>query len=153
LGIQESSSVQDKSAPFLAISDQSRDFKDGIGDKHQKRVACTMPWTTIYINADGMVQTCCYSSQSLGDLKTQEFSEIWNGKKFQQLRNQIIKQEYPVDCQRCIANRRNRESILPLSFTREQILTKERLFSSWKGRTWEIIYRVLGRAFPFLKLR
>lgn len=117
---------------------------------HRRGIACTLPWTNIYVNADGLVQTCCMSSRVFGDLKVQEFSEIWNGKEFQHYRDQIINQEYPVECRNCIDNGRNRETIPSLTFFREQTLTKEQLrtltkeqlLSSWKGRTREIINRL-----------
>lgn len=129
--------TQEESLLHEENSDQLRKHKTDVETTSRKAIACTMPWTSVFVNVDGLVQTCCYSSRVFGDLNVQEFSEIWNGKEFQSYRNQIINHDYPVECQNCLANGRNRETIPQL--------TKQQLWSSWKWSTREIISRLYGK--------
>jgi MoaA/NifB/PqqE/SkfB family radical SAM enzyme len=86
---------------------------------------CTSPWTTVYITANGLVQTCCFSSRIFGDLRDQDLAEIWNGEKFRSYRKQIIQGICPDECKICFKNDRNsREvNILPLLHVKRYILT------------------------------
>jgi radical SAM protein with 4Fe4S-binding SPASM domain len=56
---------------------------------------CIVPWYTATIGATGKVYACCefsaYSSMNLGDLHQQSFSDIWDGKRFNDLRKQLRK--------------------------------------------------------------
>lgn len=90
-------------------------------------VTCTSPWTSIYVNTNGLVQTCCFSSRVFGDLKTQELAEIWNGAQFRAYRQQFIQGNYPSECKVCLENSRNKTTILNLS-TRQ-------LWRSWDAAT------------------
>lgn len=74
-------------------------------------VRCTQPWTTMYINAEGAVHTCCMSSQVFGNLKDQEISEIWNGKTYRFYREKFLQGLYPPECEACVQNNRIRDII------------------------------------------
>ena len=62
---------------------------------------CEYPFTGyITLNYEGMVAPCCRLTNvvHMGDLKTQSFSEIWNGDFFKKLRSMMIEGEYPSYC-------------------------------------------------------
>jgi MoaA/NifB/PqqE/SkfB family radical SAM enzyme len=54
----------------------------------------------ITLNYEGCVAPCCRLTNvvHMGDLKEEDFEAIWNGKAFEELRQLIIKGEYPSYC-------------------------------------------------------
>ena len=55
------------------------------------------------VNADGRVQPCCAAGNNLflGNVKDQSVDAIWNGEKFQELRQSLYEQRPPKVCQTC----------------------------------------------------
>jgi radical SAM protein with 4Fe4S-binding SPASM domain len=55
------------------------------------------------VEPDGSVFPCCRAPQELnmGNLKEQPFDEIWNGKKYQQLRKEMFTGKYRRCCRGC----------------------------------------------------
>jgi len=49
---------------------------------------CGYPWIQTIIRANGDVCSCCQGRHVMGNLYNNSFDEIWNGKKYQTLRNQ-----------------------------------------------------------------
>jgi MoaA/NifB/PqqE/SkfB family radical SAM enzyme len=47
---------------------------------------CYYPWTQALIRSDGTVASCCQGLLELGNLKSEDFVRVWNGKKYQFLR-------------------------------------------------------------------
>ncbi len=62
---------------------------------------CHEPWTTAIIDMEGLVHPCCMSYVTLGDLKKQSFSEIWNGELYKSLRSTINTKHMPQYCREC----------------------------------------------------
>ncbi|MDD5286879.1 MAG: radical SAM protein [Desulfuromonadaceae bacterium] len=65
--------------------------------RRKKTPKCKNPWTDIVINYRGQVVTCCYDLQYkniLGDVTKTSVAEVWNNKKFQELRRLISKKQY-----------------------------------------------------------
>ena len=62
---------------------------------NKKEGVCTAPFSQVYIYPDGRVFLCpdCYMhpNAQIGNLNDNTFDEIWNGKKAQNIRNQILK--------------------------------------------------------------
>lgn len=55
---------------------------------------CEYPFTQFNITADGRVSKCCadfYFSDSMGDLNKESILDIWNGKKFNNIRRLLLK--------------------------------------------------------------
>ncbi len=52
---------------------------------------CIAPWLQATVNADGSVIPCCggYLAETMGNVFGEKFSEIWNGRKFEQFREQL----------------------------------------------------------------
>jgi MoaA/NifB/PqqE/SkfB family radical SAM enzyme len=71
--------------------------------------ACMRPWTLIYISARGSAFPCCIapfstadlSHLSLGNAFTQDLASIWNGKRYQEFRRQLLSAEPPECCKGC----------------------------------------------------
>ncbi|MBN1901976.1 SPASM domain-containing protein [Candidatus Sumerlaeota bacterium] len=62
---------------------------------------CPVPWDSAYIAVDGTVYPCCVLSSKLGNLKSQDWSEIWNGFLYQNLRRTIHGWNPTAGCRYC----------------------------------------------------
>jgi MoaA/NifB/PqqE/SkfB family radical SAM enzyme len=51
---------------------------------------CRFPWERAMITSDGEVRPCCYATGTVGSLNESSFAEIWNGKKMQDLRRDVM---------------------------------------------------------------
>jgi radical SAM protein with 4Fe4S-binding SPASM domain len=69
---------------------------------------CPHPYSQMVIRPDGKVSLCCVDAigqMTLGDINEQSILEIWNGKKYVQLREQLIKgSEFVPVCHTCDGN-------------------------------------------------
>jgi len=63
---------------------------------------CAHPWTSVSIDEKGQVFPCCQSNLLMGDLRTQTFAEVWNGRRYQKLRKTVNTTEALPDCRRCV---------------------------------------------------
>jgi radical SAM protein with 4Fe4S-binding SPASM domain len=66
---------------------------------------CWRMWSSCVITWDGKVVPCCFDKDAkhqLGDLKREEFSELWNSSKYQEFRHSILKSRQEIDiCKNC----------------------------------------------------
>ncbi len=65
---------------------------------------CGNPWTHVHIKSDGLVYPCCFSDEVMGDLRKESFEQIWNGSKYQNLRQSLRTGEYWESCRRASCN-------------------------------------------------
>ena len=71
--------------------------------------ACTRPWTTAYITANGNALPCCiapfattdYPSLILGNLFDQPFDTVWNGERYQRWRADLLSDSPQKACAGC----------------------------------------------------
>ena len=70
---------------------------------------CIKPWISVYITVDGDIKPCCClvsKEGTFGNFKTNNFSNIWNSIKYQNLRKTIKKSGGPfTSCKHCISNK------------------------------------------------
>jgi MoaA/NifB/PqqE/SkfB family radical SAM enzyme len=57
-------------------------------DDHETVRSCRYPWQWAMITSDGAVRPCCYADK-VGDLNETPLADIWNGRGFRQLREDI----------------------------------------------------------------
>ncbi len=63
---------------------------------------CYSPWYQAYFRANGDIWPCCmFSTYSLGNIKEQDFADLWNGKLYRELRKCIHSRNPPYWCARC----------------------------------------------------
>jgi radical SAM protein with 4Fe4S-binding SPASM domain len=66
---------------------------------------CGWPWSSAYVTHEGRVQPCCMVMGSdratLGDLRTQPFSEIWRGAAYEAFRTDLLSDDPPDVCAGC----------------------------------------------------
>lgn len=77
----------------------------GVGGKLVKRPIkeCRAPWDQVVVAPDGKVIPCVISSTGyeIGNINTQSFDEMWNGKKANELRNALLSGDDKF-CKLCI---------------------------------------------------
>lgn len=69
------------------------------------RLACHMPTIALYVLWNGLVYPCsnpsAHAGAALGDLRTESFADIWNGRAFRNLRAGLARGEAPEVCRNC----------------------------------------------------
>lgn len=72
-----------------------------------KQTVCHVPWVDIYVTADGYAIPCPIQGTdprlvNFGNLFTQSFDEIWNGKPYKQFRRQLVSDDPHPVCKDCV---------------------------------------------------
>jgi radical SAM protein with 4Fe4S-binding SPASM domain len=62
---------------------------------------CVDPWTQPFILENGNVWPCCWFYESLGNINTQSFAEIWDGPEARRLRQELLTGHLRKQCQTC----------------------------------------------------
>lgn len=66
-----------------------------------KTPQCIMPWVYLEVFPNGDVTPCCSNLQKLGNIKTENIEDLWNGSKIKKLRLEMLKNELPESCKYC----------------------------------------------------
>lgn len=67
------------------------------------KIPCYKPWYSPFITWEGNLNSCCYSVDNniiLGNLATESFEKVWNGKKMRIFREMVRKNRCGL-CARC----------------------------------------------------
>jgi len=71
---------------------------------------CDWPWRSAYVTHDGNLQPCCMVMGSdratLGDLRRDDFADIWHGEAYRQFRSALLGADPPEVCRGCSLYRR-----------------------------------------------
>ena len=70
---------------------------------------CSVGFDQAFITADGEVRPCCFSDESMGNLREQSFDEIWKGKAYKDFRDRLINGRF---ADYCIINRCTMKGVL-----------------------------------------
>ncbi len=62
---------------------------------------CEAPWSGVQIYPNGDVHPCLYYGRAFGNLKTQDFLEIWNSEKYLELRRSLARIRLHSQCAAC----------------------------------------------------
>ena len=61
---------------------------------------CDVPWVgRTIIEPTGGLRFCCFSSGIVGNINTHSFEELWNGKEMRRIRQELVDQRLPIECQ------------------------------------------------------
>jgi radical SAM protein with 4Fe4S-binding SPASM domain len=63
---------------------------------------CLALWERIVVRANGDITPCCGSGEIMGNIKKDDFWDIWNGPKYQNFRSRINTDFPPLDCRNCV---------------------------------------------------
>jgi len=65
----------------------------------EERFCCYMPWQSIVINTEGIVQNNCYCENLIiGNINQESINDIWNNKKIIEIRKNIINNGFDKRC-------------------------------------------------------
>ncbi len=92
-----------------------------------RRLYCTQPWSVIYVTWKGEVRTCCFNEYCLGNLEQARFAEIWNGRRYREMRRAVRKGQVLDICRDCLKSNLNYSVI-----------------KNWKRSVKEILFRKPG---------
>jgi radical SAM protein with 4Fe4S-binding SPASM domain len=71
----------------------------------EKSSGCIWPWRSIYVTWNGNVTPCCkildYRKIGAGNLLTDKFWKVWNGKAYQMYRKMLKERIAPLPCKGC----------------------------------------------------
>ncbi|MBL4653358.1 MAG: SPASM domain-containing protein [Flavobacteriales bacterium] len=84
-------------------------YKKEAGGKYSIKNAlenhCWKLWHSCVFTWDGKVVPCCFdkdATHQLGDLKTHPFTEIWQGREYQEFRTSLLRSRSEIDiCKNC----------------------------------------------------
>lgn len=74
-------------------------------------VACYAGYYTTVIEADGSVCVCCLpgaDSMPIGNIHQRRFTEIWESKEYDRVRQKFLKKQFESFCKECIYFKRNK---------------------------------------------
>lgn len=89
------------------LNKKNREFLLSAKQKDHHSRPCYFPWYYIHVNPDGTVFPCgsWFEFTTFGDFKTQDFRQIWTGKPYQELRQQLYDMKLRDVCANCsVAN-------------------------------------------------
>ena len=78
---------------------------------------CLMPWLHFHVSNNGTAKVCCVANIPFGNVNTDSFEEIWNGKSINKLREKFAQNQPDNRCANCI----NREASGAKSYRQEVI--------------------------------
>ena len=70
--------------------------KQGMNDTGMRNFICSLPFRQLIIRPTGEVSLCCNDAlgkYTLGDLRTQSISEIWNSEKYNAIRQSMLRKD------------------------------------------------------------
>lgn len=81
-------------------------IQGGMGAmKPDPKSLCQWPWKSIYVASNGDISSCCIVADPrvayLGNILSQDFSQIWNGRAYQGLRKSLLENDVPEYCKEC----------------------------------------------------
>jgi MoaA/NifB/PqqE/SkfB family radical SAM enzyme len=66
---------------------------------------CSDPWKYLYVETEGSILPCCFAGAHVGYLYRDDFSEIWNGDFYKDLRSSLVKGKDVGWCKYCYKNK------------------------------------------------
>lgn len=62
---------------------------------------CILPWIHLHVSQNGRVSPCCNNNRYLGNVEQKSIASIWNGNKFEELREQFLNDIPDKRCSHC----------------------------------------------------
>lgn len=76
--------------------------------KHSLDNFCILPWIHLNLNPNGDIAPCCITegNDTMGNINNTPIEEIWNSRKYMQLRKELLDGKQPRMCRRCFDKER-----------------------------------------------
>jgi len=91
---------------------------------------CVLPWTGFELDPGGYVKNCIMSKKYLGNIKDTPIEKILNGSTNIKLKQDMLSDRQPGNCQGCYLQEKNRSSLSSISsrlYYRKEIASKTEL--------------------------
>ena len=92
---------------------------------HQSKTFCMHPFTGLATREDGAIQVCC-RSHPIGNVQCQSLEDIWNNNTMKRIRQQVLNNERPKECEPCFSLEDQGVESLRQRHIEEQRLDQER---------------------------
>ena len=76
---------------------------------------CTLPWSGFLLETDGRVKNCILAKDKIGDTKTDNIKDIMQGKKNVALKEAMLKDKQPSNCEGCYMQEKGRNDLSSIS--------------------------------------
>lgn len=76
---------------------------------------CTLPWTGFELEPNGNVQNCIISKDKLGNINDTNIKDILQGEKNTELKQSMLKDQKPPNCEGCYLQEKNRSNLSSIS--------------------------------------
>jgi len=86
---------------LLSQDDPSEETSCNEGAVGQFSPFCEAPWRALQIYPDGAVHPCIYYGRAFGNLREQDFLEIWNSEPYLELRRSLARMRLHPTCAAC----------------------------------------------------
>ena len=102
LGIK--TNIEDLTKKFVNTSEMDSDILSQIENSPKNFVhsPCFEPFLHLLIKPKGETTCCCMLEGSKENVKDKSLEEVWYGKYFNELREQIINRNLPKECKNCV---------------------------------------------------
>jgi radical SAM protein with 4Fe4S-binding SPASM domain len=112
--------------------------------KHSLDNFCILPWIHVNLNPNGDIAPCCITegNDTMGNINDTPIEEIWNSRKYMELRKEFLDGKQPRMCKRCFdkektGSRSNRQSTFekfPNEISKERTTKAELKLKHWDFR-------------------
>ncbi|MAG50314.1 hypothetical protein CL621_01575 [archaeon] len=100
--LQQNISEIDNLSKELNVKTNILDFMEKEGKKNDfSNIVCYEPWYHLVIKTDGSVGPCCLSDDKAINVRDMSLKDIWFGSYFENLRENILKGDFPRYCSIC----------------------------------------------------
>lgn len=76
---------------------------------------CVLPWTGFQLETNGDVKNCIISKETLGNIQTNNIKEIVTGTKNTNLKNEMLGDRKPKNCEGCYLQEKGRKNLSSIS--------------------------------------
>lgn len=76
---------------------------------------CVLPWTGFELEPSGVVKNCVISKESIGNINKSHIKDIVHGKKNVNLKQQMLEDKKPANCQGCHLQEKGRSDLGSIS--------------------------------------
>lgn len=76
---------------------------------------CTLPWTGFMLEPGGLVKNCVISKEYIGNINTTHIKDITHGKENIELKEEMVQDLKPKNCEGCYLQEKNRSNLSSIS--------------------------------------
>jgi len=103
--VQQARKFREEIQQKILLKQKTESIEISFLSSEKRKIKCRWPFDSCFITVDGFVTPCCIRNDpevfNLGNIFETPFKEIWNGKKYQEFRETMIKNLPNPICDNC----------------------------------------------------